>query len=337
MLTVDGSQGEGGGQVLRTSLALSIVTGQPFRIDKIRANRRKPGLARQHLTAVEAAAAVSGAEVEGAAIGSRLLTFRPGPVRAGEYSFSVGTAGSATLVLQAVLPTMLTAPGSSTIHLEGGTHNPFAPPFDFLRLCFAPMIERMGAQLRLELERPGFYPAGGGLLHARIEPPERLRGFELLERGELLERRVTASVAGLPESIADRELETARRELGWDRSCFDLELIESSRGPGNVLTIEMRSEHVTEVVTGFGMRGTRAETVAIRAARAASRYLSSGAPVGPNLADQLMLPLALAGEGRYRTLEPTAHARTNAAVIRHFLETDLAFIDRNDGTWEIRA
>jgi len=337
MLTIDGSQGEGGGQVLRTSLALSIVTGRPFRIEKIREGRRRPGLARQHVTAVEAAAAISAAEVEGAAVRSRSLTFRPGPARAGDYRFSMGSAGSTTLVLQTVLPALLRTTAPSTLLLEGGTHNPLAPPFEFLRLCFAPLIERMGATLSLELERPGFYPAGGGVLRARIAPPARLTGFELMERGELLRRRVTASVADLPESIARRELDRAQRELDWDPRYFSTEVIENSRGPGNVLSIEIRSQHVTEIVTGFGMRGLRAETVAARAAKAARRYLSSGVPVGSNLADQLMLPLALAGEGRYRTMEPTLHSQTNAAVIGEFLETELKIVDRDDGSWEVRV
>jgi RNA 3'-terminal phosphate cyclase (ATP) len=247
----------------------------------------------------------------------------------------VGTAGSATLVLQTVLPALITAPHPSNLRLEGGTHNPFAPPFEFLLRCFAPLMERMGVKIGLELERPGFYPAGGGVLRARIEPPERLAGFELTERGDLRQRKVTAAVSRLPRSIARRELDTAQRELSWDPRLFHTEVITNSRGPGNVLTIEMRFQNVTEVITGFGMKGLRAETVASRAAKAARRYLASAAPVDRQLADQLMLPLALAGEGRYVTMEPTPHSHTNADVIRQFLDNELVIRQRADATWEV--
>ncbi len=188
MLDIDGSQGEGGGQILRTSLALSLVTGQPFRLEQIRAGRRKPGLLRQHLTAVEAAKTVGAAEAIGAEMGSRTLEFRPGAVIAGNYRFAVGTAGSATLVLQTILPPLLTASGGSTVTIEGGTHNPFAPPFDFLAGCFVPLIQRMGPRIELEMRCPGFYPAGGGKFDARIEPVKRLACFDLMTRGEIQQK-----------------------------------------------------------------------------------------------------------------------------------------------------
>src|SRR5712675_2047994 len=165
MITIDGSEGEGGGQILRTSLALSLVTGQPFRMERIRAKRQKPGLLRQHLTAVEAAKTVGRAEATGGALNSQTLEFNPGPVTPGNYRFAVGTAGSATLVFQTVLPALLTASGHSTLTLEGGTHNPLAPPFDFLARSFTPLIHGMGPTVELELRTPGFFPAGGGCFH----------------------------------------------------------------------------------------------------------------------------------------------------------------------------
>src|SRR6516164_8542496 len=185
MITIDGSQGEGGGQILRTSLALSLVTSQPFRMERIRAKRQKPGLLKQHLTSVEAAKTVGCAEVTGTALGSQTLEFKPGPVTPGNYRFAVGTAGSATLVLQTVLPSLLTASGRSTLTLEGGTHNPLAPPFDFLARSFMPLIRSMGPGVELELKTSGFFPAGGGRFQARIEPVTRLSTLVLMERGAI--------------------------------------------------------------------------------------------------------------------------------------------------------
>ena len=168
MIEIDGSQGEGGGQILRTALALALVTGKPFRITNIRAGRKKPGLLRQHLTAIQAAMAVGGAAAEGATIGSRDLVFHPGAITPGTYRFAVGTAGSTTLVLQTILPALLCAGGESMLTLEGGTHNPFAPPFDFLQTTFLPQVNRLGPKVEAVLERPGFYPAGGGRF--RVSP-----------------------------------------------------------------------------------------------------------------------------------------------------------------------
>lgn len=179
MIIIDGSIGEGGGQILRTALALSMVTGQPFRIENIRAGREKPGLLRQHLTAVNAAATICTATVDGAAIGSRELTFTPEKAKPGEYTFSIGSAGSTTLVLQTVLPALLTADGPSSLTLEGGTHNPHAPPIDFLERTFLPLINRMGPTVTVTLERAGFYPAGGGRVVVKIQPAAKLSSVHL--------------------------------------------------------------------------------------------------------------------------------------------------------------
>jgi len=192
VIVIDGAQGEGGGQVLRTALALSLRTGQPFRIENIRAKRAKPGLLRQHLTSVQAACAISGADAEGAALGSMALTFTPGRVRGGDYAFSIGTAGSTTLVLQTVLLPLLLCGEASTVTIEGGTHNPAAPPFEFLKLAFLPLLRRMGGHVELELLRPGFFPRGGGCIRATIEPTSHLGRLDLEERGKLVARRIEA-------------------------------------------------------------------------------------------------------------------------------------------------
>ena len=331
MLTIDGSQGEGGGQILRTALALSLVTGTPFRIDKIRARRARPGLLRQHLTAVSAAVAVGGAEVEGATLGSPSLVFRPGAVKPGEYRFAIGTAGSTGLVVQTVLPALLTAAAPSTLTLEGGTHNPAAPPFDFLARAFLPLIGRMGPRVDAALDRPGFYPAGGGRCTFRVTPVPRLAPLTLLERGALARRRARALVARLPRQIADRELAVVRSRLGWSGEELEAVVVDgAARGPGNVLLLELESEHVTELFSGFGQRGVRAEAVAEQAVTEARRYLAAGVPVGPHLADQLLLPLALAGRGAFRTVELSSHSRANLDVIRAFSPIRIAVTGERD-------
>ncbi|HVW01430.1 MAG TPA: RNA 3'-terminal phosphate cyclase, partial [Planctomycetaceae bacterium] len=215
MLQLDGSHGEGGGQILRSSLALSIITGKPFHIRKIRAGREKPGLRPAHLAAVNAAAEICGGRTAGVAVGSRDLTFEPGELKPGDYEIDIGTAGSTTLVLQTILPPLLTAAGPSRIVLTGGTHNPFAPPFDFLERSFIPILTRMGPQIALHLERVGFAPKGRGRLVADITPAAQLTPIALTECGELVERRVRAVVAGLPRNIAEREVQTACDVLGW--------------------------------------------------------------------------------------------------------------------------
>lgn len=337
MLTIDGSRGEGGGQILRTSLGLSLVTGRAFRIVRIRAGRAKPGLRHQHRTAVQAAARVGNAEVEGAEVGSMELTFVPGAVAAGEYEFSVGTAGSAALVLQAVLPALLTASRPSRLTLEGGTHNPFAPPFDFLAKTFLPIVNRMGPRVTAKLERPGFYPAGGGEMHLTIEPCAGLGRIELTRRGEVRRQQARAVVANLPRHIAERELSVIQRELGWDASCLHVEQISEAHGPGNVVIIEIESEEITEVFTAFGQRGVRAETVAQRAVREVRRYLAANVPVGEHLADQLLVPMALAGGGVFETLEPSQHARTNIEVLREFLDCEVAVVPAGQEAWRVEV
>ena len=324
MLTIDGSFGEGGGQIIRSSLALSLVTGKPITIHNIRAGRKKPGLMQQHLTAVKAAARISAAETKGVAIGSSCLSFVPGPIAPGEYSFRVGTAGSTTLVLQTVLPALLLAEGDSTLRLEGGTHNPFAPPFDFLATAYVPCVNRMGPQIGVKLERHGFYPAGGGRMVVQVQPAARLAGFDLLERGEVVRRRVRALVSNLPVHIARRECDTIARHSGWEPACFEVEEIRDAVGPGNVVLIEIHSTHAAEVFTGFGKRGVPAEQVAADVWHETEAYLDSGVPVGSHLADQILLPLGLAAHagqgGAFRTLPLTNHALTHLEILRRFLE-----------------
>jgi RNA 3'-terminal phosphate cyclase (ATP) len=286
---------------------------------------------------VEAAATVGVAETSGAAVGSRSLTFRPATVKAGEYTFSVGTAGSATLVLQTVLPSLLTADHPSSLVLEGGTHNPSSPPFDFVAKAFLPLVARMGARVEATLERPGFYPAGGGRFRVTIAPTKALTPLVLELRGELRARRVRAVVASLPRAIGERELNRFAARTHWDSSSFSLEVVPNSVGPGNALIAEVESEHVTEVFTGFGEKQVRAETVANICADEVLAYLATDAPVGAHLADQLVLLLALAGEGTFRTVKPTKHTRTQLDVMPRFLRTSIWCSEEDGGAWRITA
>ena len=317
MIEIDGSQGEGGGQMLRSSLSLSICTQEPFRIFNIRANRDKPGLKRQHLTAVKAAAEICGGTVTGAEIGSRELVFEPGQLRGGNYSFAIGTAGSSTLVLQTVLPPLLTAAEPSTVRISGGTHNRGSPPFDFLQRAFLPLLARMGAKVELQLRRHGFYPRGGGEIVATIQP-SGLSALTLNERGERVRAFAEAYVAALPIHIGQRELEVIGQGLNWSQDQLFLRGLSNDMGPGNAVTITVEHEYVTEVFTGFGERGVRSETVAGAAVDEARAYIASSAPVGEHLADQLLLPMALGQGGSFTTRAATEHLRSNALVIERF-------------------
>ena len=323
MLTIDGSTGEGGGQIFRTSLALSLITGTSFRIHHIRQARAQPGLRPQHLAALQAAAAVGEADVDGAAVGAREIVFRPRRVRAGPYHFDVGTAGSTGLVLQTVLLPLVMTRAPSSLTLGGGTHNTHAPPFDFLAEAFLPLIQRMGASVQAELERAGFYPAGGGRVHVEIGEARELSPLSLLERGATRRRRARAMVSRLSRQIAERELAVIRSQLGWQADELETVVVSDAAGPGNILLLSIESEHVTEVFTGFGELGVRAETVAERAVDDARRYESARVPIGPYLADQLLLPLALAGGGAFRTMPLSLHATTNFEVIRRFLDVSI--------------
>lgn len=325
MIEIDGSVGEGGGQILRTSLALSMVTGQPFTLNQIRAGRAKPGLMRQHLTCVLAAAQVCDARVEGAELGSQSLVFTPGAVRAGTYRFNVSTAGSCTLVLQTVWPALMMADGPSQLQLGGGTHNPMAPPFHFLERSYAPLLRRLGGRVDLVLRRMGFFPAGGGEVEATIWPASgQLKPFDLHQRGAALQSHAECFAPALPRSVARRELEQLGTELQWGETQLHEGICRQNEGPGNALLATLAFEHVTEVFTAFGERGVSAEQVARTLAAEVRAYQASDGALGPHLADQWALPLALAVwqtgvPASYTCTELTPHAHTNFEMIERFL------------------
>lgn len=340
VIELDGSRGEGGGQILRTALALAMCTGRPFEISNIRARRPRPGLMRQHLTCVHAAAAVCSATFEGAVPGSQALRFVPGAVRAGDYAFSVGSAGSCALVLQTVLPALIGAVGSSRLTLGGGTHNPMAPPFHFLARSFAPLLRRLGVGLELELRRHGFYPAGGGEMVAAIRPPAAgLAAFDLVRRGAATERFAECLIAGLRHSVATRELAVLSGALQLTVEELRTPAVPDSAGPGNALMATLVHEQVCEVFTSFGDKGVSCEQVARALVAEVQAFQASSGALGPYLADQWMLPLALAvarggGGAEFTCSALTEHARTNAAVIERFLPIRFT-LGREETVWRV--
>jgi len=337
MLSIDGSFGEGGGQIIRTSLALSLVTGRAFRVYNVRARRAPPGLKPQHLTAVMAAAEVGRARVDGARVGAQEFTFVPGEVAPGQYRFAVGTAGSTALVMQAVLPPLMLAAGPSLLTFEGGTHNPHAPPFEFIEKTFLPLVNRTGPAVTVELERYGFYPPGGGRFSIYVEPAAEPRRLDIVERGVVLAQRSRALCVNLRPEVGERELKVVSEQMGLPLDQLQLEVSDNAISPGNVFTVEVESEHLTEVFTGIGERGIRAEEIASRAVEEAKRYLAVGAPVGEHLADQLLIPLALARGGTYTTGPLSPHTTTNIEVVKTFLPVEINTTQLTEEVWKIEV
>ena len=334
MIVLDGSRGEGGGQILRTALTLSMISGQPFRIDRLRAGRRKPGLLRQHLTCVNAAREICSARVTGGEMLSQKVSFEPGAVKAGAYVFDIGTAGATGLVFQTVLPALLSAKAASTVKLSGGTHAASAPSYDYIDRVYLPLLARMGASVTTNLERPGFYPAGGGSWQASIEPLVHWTPLTLEAAGDVVARRIAADVSHLPYDIAERQAARVADLLSWPPDTIAARTVKSP-GPGNVLAVEIVAEHVKERFTAFGERGISAEAVADIVVVEVRDYLAAAAPVGPHLADQLLLPMALAGSGAIVTCAPTLHTRTNIEVIEKFLPVEFEVSERDDKRWRI--
>ena len=334
MITINGSEGEGGGQVLRNSVALSLITSQPCRITNIRGKREKPGLMRQHMTAIEAACRISGSVCEGLAIKSSEITFRPGSVVPGNYHFAVGTAGSTSLVLQTVLMPLILAGGPSRLVLEGGTHNMMAPPFDFIERAFLPIINRMEPTVSARLIRHGFYPRGGGRIEVDIVPVP-LHAIECIDRGALKQLSGEARFAALPFDIAERKIKTARKILGWDEGQLVVRQIPDEQRPGNILLLEAQYDHVTEIVSGFGRLGLSADSLAKTAAQRMVGYIKSTAFAGSYLSDQLLLAFALAGRGTFTTAKPSQHSRTAAKIIERFTGRCTSFINRNGEPWMV--
>src|SRR5438552_1305362 len=320
MIELDGSYGEGGGQILRTSLALSLLTGQSFHLTNIRAGRAKPGLQPQHLMSVRAAAEIANAQLRGASRDSTDLVFEPGLVSSGSYHFAIGTAGATGLVLHTVyLPLALRGIEPSELILEGGTHVPASPCFHFLDTTWRAYLDLLGIQVRLRLSRLGFYPRGGGRVDVTVQPSSRLKGMHLIERGQPKTVMGISAVAGLPVDIARRQARRAvhrLRETGLD---VDIREETWSGGPGTVLTLTLDAQPASTMFFGLGALGKRAERVADEAVDQLLDYLAAApAAVDPHSADQIVLPLAMAkGTSQFTVTAVTSHLLTNIAVIRN--------------------
>ncbi|TPW12346.1 MAG: RNA 3'-terminal phosphate cyclase [Halothiobacillaceae bacterium] len=334
MLHIDGSQGEGGGQILRSALSMAMVTGTEIKVDNIRAGRPKPGLMRQHLACVNAAQAICNAEVSGAEVGSTTIIFKPQSVQAGEYEFSVGTAGSTTLIFQTVLPALARVKGESHLRFHGGTHNMYAPSFDFIALAFIPLLKQMGIEVELTLQRHGFYPQGCGEWSAIVRPPEKIAVLELIDAGALIKKSAVITSANIPSHIEKREMDEIASLCGWAQDDIEVKRV-NAMGSGNIVSLRLHHQHYTEVVEQVGKIGLSAERVVRNAVDQLRRYQASRAVVGEHLADQLMLYMALAEGGCMTALKPTRHTKTNRDVIHLFTERRFKFTELARDLWEI--
>jgi len=328
-LTIDGSYGEGGGQILRTSLALSCLLGRPVEIVNIRRSRKKPGLQPQHLTAVKAAAAISNAHAEGAELSSTALRFSPGKVKGGDYFFDVsekqGSAGSTSLVLQTILLPLLLARVRSSVTIVGGTHVPWSPTFHYLKLVFLPMLFRLGAAIELNIEKWGWYPIGGGRVSVSIEALQELSPATIVERGAMKRVSGISAAANLPRDIAVRQRSQASNALSGRRINGEIEIVSApSPGKGTLLFLLAEFENCRAGFDALGAIGKRAEAVADEACQALFDHLDLPGALDPHLADQIVPYLALAhGKSEFTTSRITQHLLTNIWVVKQFLDVDI--------------
>lgn len=322
MREIDGAHGEGGGQLLRTACALSAITGEAIRIYDIRLRRTPPGLAPQHLMAVKAVAALCGAEAEGLELRSQALTFRPGAIRGGEFRFDVGTAGSLTLVLQALLPVALAGEIPTRMHLTGGTDIRAAPPLDYFRFVLMPLLARMGARVEVDLIRRGYYPRGGGELAVNVTPSV-LEPVDLGTSEPIANISGCVHVANLPEHIAARMHDTAVRLLG-DIAPVQIEQELADRtqaiGSGGAIVLWARGANILLGGGEVAQRGIPAERIAASAAGALREDIVAGATIDTHAADQLLVYAAQAkGRSRFLVRALSTHAQTALWLLRQFL------------------
>jgi RNA 3'-terminal phosphate cyclase (ATP) len=339
VVIIDGSMGEGGGQILRTSLSLAAITKCELSLKDIRARREKPGLKRQHLTCVSAVAEICDAEVSDITVGSRELEFAPRAIKAGDYRFDVGTAGSVTLVAQTIIPVLLKADGVSTVTITGGTHVPFAPTWEFFELCYLPELRRMGAEVEAKLETPGFYPAAGGVVKLKIKPfdaSHRVDSYEFMSLGDLKGGSVVGVVSALPRSIAEAEVGIVASKFRELKLKHEVREVESF-GPGNYCYVQLDYDRASVVISSIGTYNRSRKAVANDVVQRVNEFLKSARACEKHLADQLLVPLNIFVGGDYHwetdglwednvwrpnwfvdTQQETQHYKTNNEVIDRF-------------------
>lgn len=321
MIEIDGSFGEGGGQILRTALSLACLLKKPFRIFNIRKGRKKPGLMPQHIVSVKAAAELSGARIKGAEYGSMELIFQPKEISGGSYHFDIGTAGSTCLVFQTILPSLISSDVRSFVTARGGTHVPFSPSFNYISEVFLPILEKMGIMVSVSIENYGFYPIGGGLIRADIFPAHKINPLMVKDKGKIKEIRGYSCVANLPMSIAERQRDAFVARLEPYGLPMNIELLSvPSPGHGTFIFVKTISEYAIAGFTSLGAKGKRAETVGLEAADEVIRYLQTDGALDPHLPDQIALYLALCEERSViSTSMITEHLLTNLWVISRFI------------------
>lgn len=335
-IQIDGSQGEGGGQILRTALALSMITGQAFELINIRAGRKKSGLMRQHLVCVQASQQISQAYIEGAELHSQRLYFAPQHVQSGKYQFQIGSAGSTTLVLQTLLPALLLQNEASELTISGGTHNPLAPTADFIEHCFLPCLKKLGIGVDFKLNKAGFFPIGAGEIQVTIQPWLDREELDLLDCGSLQAVEAFAAVLNLSEEaqISQRELATLNKRLTLNsQQHFHLKGISQ----GNTVYVKVEHQHHTQLFTALGEMRKSAEQIANNLAEEVKYYLNSKAAVDEYLADQLLLPLALGQGGRFTAQCISEHTRTQAAMIEKFIDCNIEFIELGQTQFQVNV
>ena len=326
-IQIDGSLGEGGGQILRTALSLSMLSGIPFELINIRAGRKKPGLMRQHLVCVQASQRISHAIVEGAELHSQKLYFQPQQVQTGKYDFHIGSAGSTILVLQTLLPALMMQNEASQISIHGGTHNPLAPTADFIQHCFLPFIQKLGIEVDFKCERAGFFPIGAGQINITIHPWKNKIDHAILSKGKLLEIHGFAAALNIQQDIADRELDVLNNKLGLNqRKRVNFQGISQ----GNTAFVILNYEHHQQVFSALGEKKKSAEKVAHDLAKDVKTYLDSQAVADEYLADQILLPLALGNGGEFTAQVLSEHTKTQAEMIQKFLNCDIQIEALND-------
>ena len=332
---VDGSTGEGGGQILRTSLALSCITSKSLHIENIRAARRNPGLGKQHLSCVQAACRICDGQCQGATKGSKVLDFQPGSLQSGDFYFDIGSAGSATLVIQTVLPALFLADKSSTITVTGGTHNPMAPPFDFLCETFLPAIATGGFQGNCKLIKHGFFPAGGGKITFDVQPWQKQppRVINLCQPSKQFQIHARIYTAKLPAHIAQRQ-EQLLLQGGLNIENIEHIEVTDSDGPGNCVMIWFCSSSRKTVFTAFGMRQKPSQEVVSEVVNLAGDFLVGGAAIDRFLADQILIYMAISKAGSYTTNELSAHLLTNMGIIKQFLPVDFR-VEQKKGAYKV--